>query len=76
MYKRQPFLYFSDLAVIIWNGMADGTEAAIAIDTEDGHLFDEAVDLGDDRDFNTPMVDTHDVDEEFVNENISSTSAR
>ena len=76
MYNRQPFLYFSDLAVIIGNDMVDGTGAAIAIETEDGQLFYEAVDLDDDRDFNMPMVETPIVDEEFVNENISSTSAR
>ena len=76
MYKRQPFLYFSDLAIIIGNDMVDGTEAATATKTEDGHLFDEVVDLDDDRDFNTPMHDTLVVDEEFVHENISSTFAR
>lgn len=76
MYKRHPFLYFNDLAIIVGNDMANGTQPTTTIETKDCKLFDEAIDLDDDRDFNMPMDGSPTVDEEFIHENISSASIR
>ena len=44
--------------------MAEGNVAATAHETGE-HILDEAVDLDNDGDFNMPMDDTLDFDEDF-----------
>ena len=76
MYRRQPFHYFNDLAIIVGNDMAEGGVAGTPQDVEDGNLYDDAVDLNDDNDLNTPMNVASDFDEDFLQSNQSIASAR
>ena len=73
MYRRQPFTYFNDLAVIVGNDMAEGNVAATPQDIDDGNLFDEAADLDDDEGFTTHNA--ADLDEDYL-QNQSTASTR
>jgi hypothetical protein len=54
--------------------MAEGTTAATAQETEEGHMMDEALDLdNDDGDFNIPLDDN--LDGEFSQSNQSTATA-
>ena len=66
MYRRQPFTYFNDLAIIVGNDMVEGSSAGTAQDIEDGNILDEAVDLDDDDGLDTPMNVVVDLDEDFI----------
>ena len=76
MYRRHPFTYFNDLVVIVGNDMVEGNVAAAAQDAEDGNLFDEAIDLGDDEEINTPLNVANDLDEYYLQSNQSTKSTR
>ena len=72
VYKRQPCTYFNELAIIVGNDKTEGNIITTATETDDGHLFEEAIDLEDDGGFNTCMdggLNTPDFDEEFLHSN-------
>ena len=56
--------------------MAEGSVAGTPQDVEDGNLYDDDVDLDDDNDLNMPMNDAADLDEDFLQSNQSTASAR
>ena len=66
MYRRQPFTYFNDLAIIVGNDMAEGSSTGTAQDIEDGNILDEVVDLDDDDGFDMPVNVATDLDEDFI----------
>ena len=80
VYKRQPFFYFNELAIIFGNDIDEGNATTTNIEIEeDEQLFEEAVDLDDEGGFNTPMdggFSTNEFEEENLQSNNSTTSAR
>ena len=76
MYRKQPFTYFNDLAVIMGNDMVEGNVTAMVQDAKDGNLFDEVVDLGDDEEINMPLNVANDLDEYYLQSNQSTKSTR
>ena len=46
--------------------MAEGTTAATAQETEEGHIMDEALDLNDDGDFNIPIHLNGNLDDDTI----------
>ena len=75
MHRRQPFHYFNDLAIIVGNDMAEGSVAGTPQDVEDGNLYD-VVDLDDDDELSMLVNDVADLDEDFLQSNQSTASAR
>ena len=58
--------------------MAKGTTVAIAQETEEGHIMDEALHLDDDGDFNIPIHLDGNLDDDVVqsNQSTATTSQR
>ena len=42
MYKRSPFQYFNELAVIVGNDIAKGFAATMPLDAEEGNPMNDA----------------------------------
>lgn len=78
MYKRSPFQYFNELAVIVGNDIAEGFASTTPLDAEEGHPMNDAFNLLDEDDTNcgTPIDSQPDIDEELFHSNQSSASAR
>ena len=78
--QEATVVYFNELAIIFGNDIAEGNAVERAIETEEeGQLFEEAIDLDDDADFNTLMdegFNTNEFEEENLQSNNSTTSAR
>lgn len=78
MYKRSPFQYFNDLAVIFGNDIAEGFIATTPLDAEEGHPMNDAFNVLDEDDTNcgTSLDSQPNFDEELYHSNQLSASAR
>lgn len=78
VYKRQPFQYYNDLAIIVGNDIAEGAAATTAQETKEGLNMDGPayMDCDEDVPISTPLNTTTDLDDELYHSNQSTTSAR
>lgn len=78
MYKRSPFQYFNELAVIVDNDIAEGYTTTTPLDAKEGHLMNDAFHPFDEDDTgcDTPLDSQLDLDEDFYHSNQSSASGR
>ena len=71
MYKRLPFQYFNELAIIVGNDIAEGFTSTMPLDAKEGHPMNDAFNMLDEDDTNcgTPLDSQPDIDEELYHSN-------